>query len=85
MSEREGGREKGKVGVRDGERGGDGERGRERVKKRTNNHAGADVAELGFLAVVVLELVRPVIGDSAGLGSQRLLPPLLLNLLVVDK
>lgn len=60
------------------------ERGRGR-KKRTNNHAGADVAELGFLAVVILELVRPVVGRFAGLGSRRLLPLLLLHLLVVDE
>lgn len=55
------------------------------VGSRTDYHASADVAELGLLAVVVLELVRPVVEGLGRLGGGRLLPLLLLHLLVVDE
>ena len=50
----------------------------------TDDHASAHIAELGLLAVVVLELVGFVVDRSDGLRGRRLLL-LLLHLLIVDE
>lgn len=52
---------------------------------RTHDHARADVAEFGLLAVVVLELVRPVIDRLGWLHGGGLVLLLLLDLLVIDE
>ena len=52
---------------------------------RTDYHARADVAELGLLAVVVLELVGFVIDHDHRLGGRLRLLLLHLHLLIVDE
>lgn len=52
---------------------------------RTDDHASADVAELGLLAVVVFELVGFVVDHDHGLGRRLGLLLLHLHLLIVDE
>lgn len=52
---------------------------------RTDDHASADVTELGLLAVVVLELVGLVVDGFDGLQGGGVFLVVLFHLLVVDE
>lgn len=58
---------------------------RRRRAARTDNHARTDVTELRFLAVVVLELVRPVVDWFDWFRWRRLILLFFFHLLVIDE
>lgn len=59
--------------------------GSQETAARTHDHARADVAELGLLAVVVLELVRPVVERLDRLYGRSLVLLLLLHLFLINE